>query len=77
MMNIRSWWVEFRYWRIHREKERLAAWIANHVPRWLAYRCAIRVGVEATTGQWSHQIVPELYFFDALKRWDGTGGDAR
>jgi len=45
-------------------------WIAFRLPRSLAYWCAIRVGAHATQGKWGNQIVPELLFVDALKRWD-------
>ena len=45
---------------------RKAAWL---LPRSIAYWAAIRVGAEATTGEWSSQVVPELTFMDAIKRW--------
>lgn len=51
-------------------KDRLAAWLARRLPRRIAYHAAIRIGVHATTGPWSWQVVPELTFADALKRWD-------
>ena len=53
-----------------RMRERLVIWIAWHLPRRLAYWATIRVGVHATTGRWSSQVVPDLYYADALKRWD-------
>jgi hypothetical protein len=40
------------------------------MPRRLVYACAMRVGVEATTGAYSWQTVPDLTFMDALKRWE-------
>lgn len=43
--------------------------IANHLPRWIVYWATIRLGAHATTGQYSSQVVPELYFMDALERW--------
>jgi hypothetical protein len=49
--------------------ERLVVWLAWHLPRRIAYWAAIRVGVHATTGPWSNQIVPELTLPDMLKRW--------
>jgi len=49
--------------------ERVLVWLAWRLPRRLAYWAAIRVGVHATRGRWSHQVVPELYLVDALKRW--------
>jgi hypothetical protein len=42
------------------------AWL---MPRSLVYWCAIRLGAHATQGQYSSQVVPELLFMDALKRW--------
>jgi hypothetical protein len=50
-------------------RERFTIWIAWHLPRSVAYWCTIRVGVHATTGEYSRQLVPELAFTDALKRW--------
>jgi hypothetical protein len=45
-------------------------WLANHVPRKLAYWCAIRVAAHATSGQWSDQEVPALTLDNLLKRWE-------
>lgn len=45
-------------------------WLADRVPRRLAYFCAIRVGAHATVGKYGDTVVPELHFMDALKRWD-------
>ncbi len=50
--------------------ENMMIWMSRHVPRWLAYWCAIRVMVHATVGEYSDQIVSELTCADALKRWD-------
>lgn len=50
-------------------RDRLNPWIAKQMPRWLVYWCAVRLGVHATTGQWSSQVVPDLQFTDALQRW--------
>ena len=52
--------------------DRALFWIANHLPRRLVYFCAIRLMSHATIGRWSHQVVPELYAVDALKRWEVT-----
>ena len=51
--------------------ERFHMWLAWRLPRRLAYWAAIRVGAHATQGQYSDQVVPELGFMDALKRWPG------
>lgn len=50
-------------------REKIAIKIAYLLPRRIAYWCAIRVGVHATTGEHSTQVVPELRFMDALQRW--------
>lgn len=52
------------------KREKVQMFIAWLLPRWLVYWAAIRLGTNATTGQWDHQNVPELYFTDALKRWE-------
>ena len=53
-----------------RQKEKLAVFIAWRLPRSLVLWCAIRVGAHATQGQYSNQVVPELLFMDAIKRWE-------
>lgn len=62
-----KWWRYkiFRWWH-----DRLPAWIAAKLPRKIAYWAAIRVGVNATTGTYGNQVVPELLFMEALKRWE-------
>lgn len=50
-------------------KEKLMMKIAWKTPKWLVYFCAVRLGANATTGKHGSQIVPELNFIDALKRW--------
>lgn len=50
--------------------EAMKMYIANRIPRWLAYWCAIRVMSHATMGQYSSQIVPDLRATEALQRWD-------
>lgn len=51
---------------------KLVMWFVWKLPRWLVYWCAVRLMAHATTGQWGHQVVPELTALDALKRWDRT-----
>ena len=53
-------------------RNRLAVWIAQHLPRLVAYHCAVRVAAEATCGVWGHLEVPKLTAMDALGRWDGS-----
>jgi hypothetical protein len=57
-------------WRLHKVPERIWTKLAWLIPRQLAYWATIRVGVHATTGDYGTQVVPELYFVDALKRWE-------
>lgn len=57
-------------WRLIRARERFWSKLAWAVPRQLAYWCTIRVGVNATQGEHSNQVVPDLAFMDALKRWE-------
>ena len=49
---------------------KLVMWFVWLLPRWLVYWCSVRLMSEASTGQWGHQVVPELTALDALKRWD-------
>lgn len=61
-----------------KRSERFWLWLAHHLPHGLVYWCAIRLGAHATCGQYGNQVVPELTFMDALKRWeDGHSGDPR
>jgi hypothetical protein len=51
-------------------KNKFYLWLAYRLPRCLVKWCGIRILGHATTGPWSHQIVPELTAMDALKRWE-------
>ena len=59
--------------------ERIWMWIAWRLPRTLVMWCAVRIGANATQGEYSSQVVPDLSFMDAMQRWDqpshwcGTG----
>lgn len=50
--------------------EKLLIFIAWRLPKQLVMWCAVRVGAHATQGPYSNQIVPDLPFMDALKRWN-------
>ncbi len=50
--------------------DRLMQRISWWMPRRLVYFCAIRLMANATTGDHSHQVVPDLTAMDALKRWE-------
>jgi len=56
-------------------KEKIVMWIAWHMPRKIAYWCAVRVHAHATTGVYGHLITPDLNAMDALKRWDEDPDD--
>lgn len=43
------------------------AWM---LPRRLAYWCAIRVGCNATQGEWGNESPTDLLMRDALQRWE-------
>ncbi|WP_316207423.1 hypothetical protein [Bradyrhizobium sp. SZCCHNR3118] len=47
----------------------IAMKLAWMLPRRLAYWAAIRVGCNATQGEFSDQSPTDLQFMDALKRW--------
>lgn len=51
-------------------KEKIVMWIAWRLPKSIVYWCSIRLGANATQNKYSNQIVPELLFIDALKRWE-------
>lgn len=56
-------------WRLRQLSEALQIGAAALCPRWLVYRCAIRLGAHATVGKYGYTVVPELTFIDALQRW--------
>lgn len=71
-----AWYTYVFLYEIYKRKESLLLWFVGHLPRQVIYRAAIRVGADATTGAYSNQNVPKLYFMDALQRWDmRDGGD--
>ena len=51
-------------------KEKLLMFIVWRLPRSIVYWCSIRLGANATQGDYSNQIVPDLLFMNALKRWE-------
>jgi hypothetical protein len=66
-LNQRAAWLGYLF---AKRKEKIASVIAYRLPRRIVYWCAIRLMVEATTGEYSSQIVPDLTAMDALKRWE-------
>lgn len=71
MNKLWLWWrySELRYWG-ERLKADFLWWVACRVPRKIAYLCAIRVGVHATTGPWSKCEAPTVTIAEMLKRWN-------
>lgn len=66
-----SYWLHrhnIRY-ELLKKKERFLMWIAFHLPRSVTYWAAINVGAHATTGAYENQVMPELTYVEALKRW--------
>jgi len=55
-----------------KDRTRLGLWVADRMPRWLVYFCAIRLGAEVTTGKYSNTVVPDITLTDALRRWAGA-----
>lgn len=55
-------------WYVLREK--IITAIVWRLPRDVVYWCAIRVAADATQGEYSNQVVPDLLMTDALKRWE-------
>lgn len=49
---------------------RLAQWIAWHLPHRVVAWAGYRIGAQATQGKYSQQLVPELTYIDAMKRWE-------
>ena len=68
--HVRGWYRYSFMYEVGRRKERFLMWLAYRLPRKLVYNSAIRLMVNATTGEYSHQVVPELTAMDALQRWD-------
>lgn len=53
--------------------EKIAQFIAWHLPRKVIYWCAIRLMANATQGQYEKQEVPSLLAMEALQRWEPKG----
>lgn len=73
MQNVLSSKVFYLKWQWHQLRDYLEVKAAHMLPRWLVYRAVIRCGVEATTGAYAQQVVPELTLVNALQRWHGRG----
>jgi len=50
--------------------DKLLKLMAKHAPRRFVYYCSVRLTAAATTGRWSHQVVPDLTAMEALERWE-------
>ena len=51
-------------------KEKMMLSIVWALPKGVIYWCAIRLIANATQGEYSNQIVPDLSAMGALKRWE-------
>lgn len=49
--------------------DRICIFIAWLLPHRLVMWCAYRIGANATQGKYGAEIVPDLTFMDAMKRW--------
>lgn len=61
----------FRY-NLSKLKQKIVMGIVWVLPKSIIYWAAIRLGAHATTGEYGNQVVPELHFMDALKRWENA-----
>lgn len=59
----------FKWWRAN-VKDKVAMKIAWLLPSRVVMWAYVRVGTNATTGEYGNTIVPELSMMDALKRWE-------
>lgn len=62
---------DFKY-EARKMKDKLQMWVAWKLPKWLVYQASIRLVANATAGQYSQTVVPELTAMDALKRWESN-----
>lgn len=60
---------EWKYWT-KRRIEKAMLGLVWKLPKKLVMWCTIRVIANATTGEYSNQVVPELTAMVALDRWD-------
>jgi len=50
-------------------KTNFMLWVARHlIPKRLRYWCVIVAAADATTGEYSNTVVPELSMVDMIKR---------
>lgn len=57
--------------------ERAAVWIADHLPRRIAFYAAVRVGSEACVGtpmKYGTKIAGQITVVEALQRWESANG---
>ena len=55
------------------QRERFFMWVAEHMPRRLAYYATLRVGAAACVGtpaKYGAQIAGQITVVEALRRWD-------
>ncbi len=50
-------------------KQKIAMWIAWHLPEYIVMWCACRVATQSTSGKWSNDGVPRVTMMDVIERW--------
>lgn len=53
-----------------RLKEKLATWVAWHLPRDVVKWCMIRTFAHASTGQWGGEHVDQIGYKEVHDRWE-------
>jgi hypothetical protein len=66
---MRKWWHYVMVPKLNNWCDRLCQNLVDLMPDRLVAWAAVKVGAHATTGEYSSQIVPELYFVEGLQRW--------
>jgi hypothetical protein len=56
--------------RLRQIPDRVAIFVAWHLPRRVVRWTAIRLICHATQGKWNHTVIPDLTAIEALTRWD-------
>jgi len=56
-------------WRLLSWPDRIARWIAWHLPARVVLWAGVLIAVHATSRKYDKQVVPDLTAMDALKRW--------
>lgn len=63
-----KWRLEQFSWNIERWRSDVAFWFVKRLPRWVRYYTVVSAAAEATTGQYSDTVVPELTTTELIQR---------